>query len=133
MKSEKPIAYEHGRTGKYVHFHCWNAFEQEYWITRQSRASIGDIYYGPHDRLRGAYCLVCNEPIVDKFRFEGAQAMGKRLALLLPHWRFEPYGRTGAVACYPPHGTNPDAYSELSTVAFIDGVCGPIYTVYSLR
>jgi len=57
----------------------------------------------------------------------------KALSVKLPHWHFEAYGNGGAVACYPANGTNAASYSELSAVAPISSVCGPLYVITEFR
>lgn len=57
------------------------------------------------------------------------------LSAALPAWHFEPYGTSGAVACFPPHaegGTCATAFHQLSRLAPISSVCGPLYVVTQL-
>ncbi len=55
------------------------------------------------------------------------------LSAALPAWHFNPYGPNGAVACYPPDHPSLARWDELSAVARIQAVCGPLYVVSSLH
>lgn len=56
-----------------------------------------------------------------------------KLQTALPAWHFEAYGMAGAVACFPPGGPSSVRFGELSDLAPISSVCGPIYVVTHLR
>jgi hypothetical protein len=62
-----------------------------------------------------------------------AIALIQVLGQSLPGWHFQPYGKDGAVACYPPSPPNADAFNRLSALAPITSVCGPLYVVTGLR
>jgi len=62
-----------------------------------------------------------------------AVALIQVLGQSLPDWTFQPYGKDGAVACYPPMPPNADAFNRLSSLAPITSVCGPLYVVTGLR
>ena len=51
----------------------------------------------------------------------------------LPAWHFEPYGKSGAVACYPPKSPCVASFDELNKHAWISSVCGALYVVTTLR
>jgi hypothetical protein len=46
------------------------------------------------------------------------------LTAMLPDWTIQPYGKTGAIVCYPPRGWNTDASNQdaLRVAAPIAGI-----------
>lgn len=82
-----------------------------------------NAYYDHH-------CATCHREL-------WSQSLVDSLKAKLQGWHFEPYGKEGAIACFPPppksHGVRADAYRELSAIAPIESVCGPFYVVTQLR
>jgi hypothetical protein len=66
---------------------------------------------------------------------ENPNSLSETLSAALPGWHFQPYGKDGAIACFPSGGRGPDAkrFEELSAIAVISSVCGSFYVVTNLR
>ena len=57
----------------------------------------------------------------------------RSLGSKLPGWTFNAYGNGEAIACYPPKPLSVETWTELSFVAPVRSVCGPLYVVTGLN
>lgn len=131
----KPIAIQQGHAGEYFHAgECWKELEMRCWQQTDNRASVGDLFYGPHPRIKGKVCGVCHRLLTERSGMDIANDLCAELHKYLPEWSISPYGYEGASLCIPPEQRpTADRNFELSKFAYISSVVGVGYVVCEMH